>query len=163
MVDNLGREFKELKGSGRVYEQPCQQCGGDFFPKKRNTQKYCSEACRAAAYRDRNVIFKPKVEKEEQIQSGKNNDFNLSNIAAITTGALTANVITEFFKGNDSSNKRVISLLLDIQARQIAFHNAILNEKIVQKREYYDSRVQKIKSLQKQKALNRIPGNRRVN
>jgi hypothetical protein len=38
MVDSSGKEFRRLKGSGRVYEQPCQQCGNDFF-RERGTLK----------------------------------------------------------------------------------------------------------------------------
>lgn len=161
MVDSSGREFRRLKGSGRVYEQPCQQCGGDFFPKKRNTQKYCSEACRAAAYRDRNTLSKSKIEGVEKEQSGseKSNDFNALNIAAATTGALAANMITELFKNDDSDSKKMMSVLLDIQARDVAFHHTILSG---ERRQSYLARLQEIKRLQKENLSKRGSGRRQL-
>lgn len=161
MVDSSGREFRKLKGSGRVYEQPCQQCGGDFFPRKRKTQKYCSEACRAAAYRSRNTLPKSKIEGVEnrQVESEKNNDFNALNIAAATTGALAANLITELFKNDDSDNKKMMSVLLDIQAREVAFHHAVL---VGERRQFYNARVQEIKQLQKENLLKQGSGRKRL-
>jgi hypothetical protein len=161
MVDSSGREYRKLKGSGRVYQQPCQQCGGDFFPKKRNTQKYCSEACRASAYRSRNTLPKSKIEgiEKKQLESEKSSDFNALNIAAATTGALAANVITELFKSDDSDSKKVVSLLLDIRAREIAFHNAMLSG---EKKEYYLNRIKEIKKLQKQDLSKQGSGRKRL-
>jgi uncharacterized OB-fold protein len=146
MVDSSGKEFRRLKGSGRVYEQPCQQCGSDFFPRKRNTQKYCSEACRAAAYRSRNTLPKSKIEGIENKQSEleRSNDFNPLNIAAAATGALAANIIMGLFKNSDSDSEKAMSLLIDIHARELAFHQAMLSGK---RKEFYLKRVQEIKKL----------------
>jgi hypothetical protein len=162
MIDSSGREFRRLKGSGRVYEQPCQQCGGDFFPRKRNTQKYCSEACRAAAYRNRNILPKSKIESIEKKQSEleEGNDFTASNIAVAATGGIIANVITGFLKNDDSDSKKMMSVLLDIQAREVAFHHAMLSGK---RKEFYLHRLQEIRQLQKENLPKRGSGRKRLN
>jgi hypothetical protein len=161
MFDSSGKEYRSLKGSGRVYEQPCQQCGEDFFPRKRNTQKYCSEACRAAAYRQRNTFVESKIEgvEKELPENSKKSDFNFDNIAAAATGAFAANALTGLFKNNDSDSKKMMSVLLDIQAREIAFHYAFLSGG---RKEYYLDKVEEVKEYQREK-LSKIQNRKRLN
>jgi len=106
----------------------CLYCHEEYIPKRRYSQKYCSNSCRSKAYHIRNRSNKkqqsplPQQEKTETIKQ-ETEKVTLAGVVTAITGSILSDMIQTLYKtpDNKSATKGDIKLVLDyiLQVRQL--------------------------------------------
>lgn len=117
-----------------THKYTCKYCHEQFIPKRRYSQKYCSNSCRSRAYHRRQVeknalsdspkpktegfgsklpAFKPKETLQPQTMS--NDKMSLAGVGNAAAGTLVADLIKYAFqgKGNQPATKNDIGTLIN--------------------------------------------------
>jgi hypothetical protein len=84
------------------YTYNCNYCGGEYIPRRRGIQKYCSNSCRVNAFTQRRKVKQnvPAIKKPEAPST--NDKINWSGIGNAAAGTLAVNLATSLFTSEEN-------------------------------------------------------------
>jgi hypothetical protein len=108
------------------YTYNCNYCGGNYTPRRRHKQKYCSNSCRVGAFMRKKALKQNLPEIQKLAIPHKNDKMSLSGIGNAAVGTLATNIVTNIFtrEENKPATKGDIQKILDIgSGRSILIKN----------------------------------------
>lgn len=112
------------------YTYNCNYCGGEYTPKRRYRQKYCSNSCRVNAFTKRKKENRNLPAKENHGKLSSKDKMSWSGIGNAAVGSLATNIVTNIFTKDENkpatkgdikklinSNRQDVSLIKNLSPR----------------------------------------------
>lgn len=112
------------------YLYTCQYCGKDYKPKRRKTQKYCSNSCRTRAFNSKKEfgLAKPEIELKKSDPT-KIDKMSLAGIGNAAAGTLAVNALSSLLtkEENKPLTKKDLKELKDLMLQR---YHEVLNMEV---------------------------------
>ncbi|TNJ41875.1 hypothetical protein KFZ70_02605 [Tamlana fucoidanivorans] len=89
--------------------QICRHCGGDYTPKRRGAQKFCSNSCRSRHWylkQDKTKLPgttpSQEIAPDTSVTPPKKDSVNLAGVGNAAIGSITADIVQKFFTSKDN-------------------------------------------------------------
>ncbi|APA63699.1 hypothetical protein [Maribacter sp. 1_2014MBL_MicDiv] len=125
----------------------CKYCGGDYVPKRRGAQKFCSNSCRSLNWKNNQQIKELKVpdvntidEKPVLVQKPSFHEkMSLAGIANAAAGAAVTEIAKDFvtpYANKPATKKDIEDLKAFLKSRYLPIYN--LGKDVYNRIPYYD-------------------------